>query len=266
MRRTESRIASRSSGSSVRGSITSASMPSAARRSAAASASPTIRERATIVTSPPSRATRAWPIGTGCEIAGRILLAEVEVLVLDEDHRVGIGDRADQQPGGIRGVARHHDLEPGDVGDPGLQALRVLGRAPRARAALGAQHERHPELPAGHEVGLGSRVDELVQGEREEVDEHDLQHRPLARLGRADRDAADRRLADRRVDHPLGAELLGQAGGHRVRTALGDVLADHEHVVVGPHRLGERPVERLDEGRLPAFGAGLRSGAAAAGA
>ena len=57
VRLTDSTIVSRSSGTSVRGSITSASMPSsAARRSAAASASWTRRERATIVTSSPCAA------------------------------------------------------------------------------------------------------------------------------------------------------------------------------------------------------------------
>ena len=59
-------------------------------------------------------------------------------------------------------------------------------------------------------------------------------------LRRADRDAGDRGLADRRVDHALGAELLGEPGGRGVRPALGDVLAEHEHALVGAHRAGER--------------------------
>ena len=45
-------------------------------------------------------------------------------------------------------------------------------------AALGAQHERHRQLAAGHEVRLGRLVDELVERQRDEVDEHDLDHRP----------------------------------------------------------------------------------------
>ena len=62
--RTEARIASASIGTRLRGSITSAEMPSAASVSAAASASCTSQASATMVTSPPSRFTSAWPSGT----------------------------------------------------------------------------------------------------------------------------------------------------------------------------------------------------------
>ena len=61
---TLSKIASSSIGLVVRRSITSQPMPSAASLSAAFSANPTIRPQVTIVTSPPSRVSRAWPNGT----------------------------------------------------------------------------------------------------------------------------------------------------------------------------------------------------------
>ena len=38
------------------------------------------------------------------------------------------------------------------------------------------------------------------------------------------------------------AELLGEAGGRGVRPALGDVLAQHEHALVGSH--GRRRASR----------------------
>ena len=76
--------------------------------------------------------------------------------------------------------------------EPGLEALRVLRPAALARAALRAQHERHLQLAAGHEVRLRRLVHELVERERHEVDEHDLEHRPQPGLRGADRDAADR--------------------------------------------------------------------------
>ena len=60
---TEVTIVSRSSGDSVRGSITSALVPDAASRSAASSARSTIAEMATIVTSLPLRRTSATPSG-----------------------------------------------------------------------------------------------------------------------------------------------------------------------------------------------------------
>ena len=37
-----------------------------------------------------------------------------------------------------------------------------------------------------------------------------------------------------------GAELLGEPRRRAPRAAFGDVLAEHEHARVGPHRLGER--------------------------
>ena len=93
-------------------------------------------------------------------------------------------------PAASLGAARHHDLQARDVREPGLEALRVLRAAAVAGAALRAQHERHRQLAAGHEVRLGGPVDELVERQRDEVDEHDLEHRAHARLRRADRDAA----------------------------------------------------------------------------
>ena len=145
----------------------------------------------------------------------RVLVPEVQRLVLDEDDRVRVGDRGREQAGGIGRGARHHHLQPGHVRQPGLEALRVLRAAALARAALRPQHERHRQLAAGHEVRLRRLVDELVERERDEVDEHDLDDGPQARLRGADRDPADRGLADRRVADALGAELLGEPAPSR---------------------------------------------------
>src|SRR5581483_9895301 len=60
---TDATIVSRSSGDTVRGSITSALVPDAASRSAASRARSTIAEIATIVTSLPARRTSATPSG-----------------------------------------------------------------------------------------------------------------------------------------------------------------------------------------------------------
>ncbi len=60
---TDSRIVGRSSGTSVRGSITSSEMPSRASVSAAVSASRTREPMATTVRSLPSRRTAACPNG-----------------------------------------------------------------------------------------------------------------------------------------------------------------------------------------------------------
>ena len=54
----------------------------------------------------------------------------------------------------------------------------MLGAVALAGTALGAEHERHRQLAAGHEVRLRRLVDELVERERDEVDEHDLDDWP----------------------------------------------------------------------------------------
>ncbi len=119
-----------------------------------------------------------------------------------------------------------------------------------ARAALGAQDERHGELATGHEVRLRRLVHELVERKREEVDEHDLDHRAQSRLRRPDGNPADRRLGYRRVTDALRAELLGEPVRGAPRPAFGDVLPEHEHARVGTHRLGERVGDRLEVRRL----------------
>ena len=201
-------------------------MPSAASSSAAASDSWTSRDSATTVTSRPGPHDRGAAERHLRGRVGQLLAAEVERLVLDEDDRVGVGDRAREQAGGVGGGARHRHLQAGHVRQPGLEALRVLRAAALPRAALRPHDERHRQLAARHEVRLRRLVDELVERERDEVDEHDLDHRSQSGLRRADRDAADRRLADRRVAHALGAELLGEPRRRAPRPALGHVLPD----------------------------------------
>ena len=84
---TDSRMVSRSSGRSVRGSITSASTScSLDRMSAAFWAVTAIREMPTIVTSSPSRRMAAWPkLRHVVLVVGHVAALAVEVLVLDEE-------------------------------------------------------------------------------------------------------------------------------------------------------------------------------------
>jgi hypothetical protein len=89
----------------------------------------------------PQRASPADPDRLGR--VGQLLAPEVERLVLDEDDRVGVSDRAGEQAAGVGGAARHHHLQTQNVGEPALETLGVLGRAALSRASLRAQHERH---------------------------------------------------------------------------------------------------------------------------
>src|ERR1044072_7045885 len=116
--RTDSRIVSRSSGRSVRGSITSASPPCSLARTRAVGAA----------LAPPS----------------------VEALVLDEDDRVVVADRRLQQRlavgrGGGAGdeQSRHLQVER-------LEAVRVGGAELVATAARHPDHHRPPRVAVEH--------------------------------------------------------------------------------------------------------------------
>ena len=94
-------------------------------------------------------------------------------------------------------------------------------------------HQRHVELAAGHVQQGGGVVEDLVEGQQAEVDGHDLDDRPHPAQGGADAGADERRLRQRGVADPFGAELLQQAEADREAAAVAaDVLAHEEDPVV----------------------------------
>ena len=132
-------------------------------------------------------------------------------------------------------------------------------------AEAGAVHRAHDQgrgrLAAEHVAELGGLVEDLVEADAEEVDEHQLGHRPQAGGGGARRGADEGALGDRRVEHPVAAELRHQALGDAERSApgvvlagcahaAGDVLAHDDHPRVALHLLAQRLVDRLPVGLL----------------
>ena len=81
-------------------------MPLFARVSAASLAKFTMRPNATMVTSSPSRVTFGLAERDGVGLVRHLALHVVHRLVLEEDHRVVVADRLDQQPLGVVGVGR----------------------------------------------------------------------------------------------------------------------------------------------------------------
>ena len=224
-------------------------MPWASSCSAACSATRTMLLVATKVMSVPARLTSAWPSGMISSPSGtgplswKLSLSSTITTGLSSRMAAFIRPLASPRRGGQR------HLQPRDVAHPGVEALAVLGGAAAGGAEGGAEHHRHLELAAGHVVRLGGLVDELVHHQRQEVAEHEVDHRTHAGHGGADRHAGEAGFADGRVAHPFGAELLDQAGEHLEGGAgLGDVLAQDEHARVAAHLLGERLVDGLGEG------------------
>ena len=62
-------------------------------------------------------------------------------------------------------------------------------------------------LAAEHVAELGGLVEDLVEADAHEVDEHQLGDRAQAGRGGAGRRADEGALGDRRVEHALAAEL-----------------------------------------------------------
>jgi hypothetical protein len=137
-------------------------------------------------------------------------------------------------------VAAAHDLEARHVRQPGFQALRMLRPGAQAAAVRRAQHHRHAALATEHEARLGGLVHEGVHRQRDEVHEHDLDHRAQARQRRAHCGGDDARLGDRGVEHALRPELVEQAARGLERAAgRTDVLAHHDHARVGGHAVAQ---------------------------
>ncbi len=116
----------------------------------------------------------------------------------------------------------------------------MLGTETRAGAVAGAHNQRASELAVRHVARLGHFVGDKVPAHRQEIGEHDLGDRPHAGHRRTHRRAEDRFLRNRRIDHPLRAELFQQAHG-RLEDAAGggNVLADKGDPLVAHHLLGD---------------------------
>ena len=139
--------------------------------------------------------------------------AVVDPLGLEEEHRVGILDRGDQQALGVIGVGRDDRLDPGDVGEQGLGRLAVRLAAEDAAAIGRADDHRHRPFARGAIAHPRDFADDLVVAGVDVVGELDFDD-GLEAIGRhADRGADDPAFGDRRVEGAGLAELLLQAFG-----------------------------------------------------
>ena len=133
-----------------------------------------------------------------------VTLAVVERLVLEEDDRVVVADRLDQEALRLVRRGRANDIQARDVGDDGVEHLASAAPQPEPGADHRPNHDRRLRLAAEHVAELGRLVEDLVEAHAHEVDEHQLGHRAEAAGRGADRGPDDRRTLDRRrVEHPL---------------------------------------------------------------
>ena len=185
------------------------------------------------------------------DLFGYLAACAEKHLVQHEDHGVVVAHRRHHEALGVVRVGRHDHLQTRGVRQPALKTLRVL----RARADPGAvghrDHHGDLDLPAVHELHLGRLVHHLVERDREEVHEHDVDDRTETPCSGADAQPDEAHLGDGGIDHPTITELGEQAVVHVEDAAVcRDVLADDKDVLVFAHDLRDGLVVGLDVGCL----------------
>ena len=167
-------------------------------------------------------------------------MLEVENRIVVADGRL---DEALRIPR-CRGV---DDLQARGVEEGRLRVLRMERPATHIPAAGAAHDDRRRE--AGAIAGRGHVVGEHVVGARDEVDELHLRDGPHSHVGRPGCRPNDRRFGDRRINHALLAEALGETLGDFEGTAVQPhVLSENEDALVALHLLPQPLPQRLQIG------------------
>ena len=106
------------------------------------------------------------------------------------------------------------------------------------------EHDGDIHLPPGHIKHLGGAVDNLVQGQKGEVEGHELDNGPEPYHRRPHTHPGESQLADGRVDDALLSEALQQALGDLVGAVVLRHFLTHEKDGVVPGQLlGHRLVQ-----------------------
>src|SRR5687768_6389667 len=123
----------------------------------------------------------------------------------------------------------------------------MIEPAADSAAARRADDDRHRRAAAVAVPQCGGLVDDLIEAARDEVGELHLRHRPIPAQRRADADADDGRLRDRRIDDAHLAELFEQSLRRAERAAVGaDILPEDEYFRITAHFFGECLADGLE--------------------
>ncbi len=147
------------------------------------------------------------------------------------------------------------DPQPGGVHKQGLRGFGVVFNGADAAAVGDADDHRHVDPPLGAGAHLGQLGRDLAEGREYEAVELDFGQRGVPAQGHAHAGAHDARLAQRRVDHPVGPVLALQSLGDAVDAAeFADVLTDQHGVVIVFKDLVQPGGDRLGQGHGGAHG------------
>mmetsp|Transcript_59143 Transcript_59143/g.183465 ORF Transcript_59143/g.183465 Transcript_59143/m.183465 type:complete len:574 (-) Transcript_59143:764-2485(-) len=164
---------------------------------------------------------------------GAAELVAVEDLRLKEQHGVRVPDGSQEQPLGLAGPARHHDLQARAVGEEGLGALAVVHAAVADRGAGCADRDVRGAGAAAAVPVLGDLIHNLVESREDVVRKLHLCDGAVACHGEANSESCDCLLRHRGIQHAVSTVLLAQADGAAEHTAEGDVLAEEHRLLVG---------------------------------
>jgi len=184
----------------------------------------------------------------GCLVA-YFALDAVQNLVFEKDHGVVVANGADKQALGVSRGGGNAYLDAGNVHEPGLKALRMLGGCADPSALGHAQHHGHLGLAAKHVVHLGGLVKELVERHADKVHKHEFGYGAQTCGSRTGGRADDGAFGNGGVAHAALAKLVKKALGYAKAAAkLANVFTNDEHVFVPLHLLTHGIVERLQVG------------------
>ena len=175
--------------------------------------------------------------------------AVIDALRLEEEDRIGILDRGDQQALGVVRIGRHHRAQAADVRKHRLRALAMGLPAVDPAAARRADGDGRGKVAGRTEAQPRRLGNDLVVRRIDVVGELDLDARPQAICAHADGHADDAALGNRRIEHARLTVLLLQALGAAEHAAeIAHVLAEDHDVVILFHHHVHRRAQRLDHG------------------
>src|ERR1041385_701457 len=134
----------------------------------------------------------------------------------DQDEgRVFTMHRGPEKPGSVGGIARDGDVDPGVVGEGSLVCLTVPKAAARQISSIRRVDNKRASPRAKRAPAQITEIGhELIPSRPDEVDELQLEDRPLAIRSEPTGDTDNGRLRQRRIENLLrefGRELLCEA-------------------------------------------------------
>lgn len=187
-------------------------------------------------------------------IVRHVALHAVERLAFEDEDGVLVANGRLHHAVRVFGGRRRDALQARHVSVEMLHRVGVLAADLFGRAVRAAEDDRHVELAARHLAELRGVVDDLVERDGGEVPRHELDDGAEPDHGCADSHAREAALRDRRVEHPLRAELFEHAFGDFVGPlVVADFFAHQDHHRVSIHLLDHRgaegfPVTKLTHG------------------